>query len=147
VAPATTRGEPITVRGFDPLTPDAAAPVEQGTTGHTGGASLLISFMSNSTNLTPAAKAALDQLGKALRSEQLAAYRFQVEGHADPRGPSDVNMRLSTERAQAVVQYLSSVGGVAPERLTAVGRGSTQPMNRHNPAAPENRRVTIITVQ
>ena len=109
-------------------------------------AQLLITFASNSATLTDSAKVALDKVAEALQSEKLAAYRFRVEGHADPRGPADVNMKLSEDRAAAVVDYLTQKDGIAAERLSSLGKGSSDPLNKRNPAAPENRRVTIITV-
>jgi OOP family OmpA-OmpF porin len=42
--------------------------------------------MTNSANLTPAARESLDVVGQALASEKLQTYRFAIEGHADPRG-------------------------------------------------------------
>jgi outer membrane protein OmpA-like peptidoglycan-associated protein len=107
---------------------------------------MLITFTTNSSTLTESAQAALDKVAHALQSEQLAAYRFRVEGHADPRGPADANMKLSQDRAAAVVEYLTQKDGIAPERLSWIGKGSTEPLNRRNPTAPENRRVTIVTV-
>lgn len=109
-------------------------------------AQMLITFASNSTTLTETARAALDRVAHALQSEPLSTYKFRVEGHADPRGSVDTNMRLSEARAQAVVDYLTQQGGIAPERLSAIGKGSSEPLNTHNPAAPENRRVTLVTV-
>lgn len=109
-------------------------------------AQMLITFTTNSAMLTKTAQAALDRVAHALQSEKLAAYRFRVEGHADPRGAADANMKLSEARAAAVVDYLTQQGGIAPERLTSVGKGATDPLNRRNPTAPENRRVTIVTV-
>lgn len=108
---------------------------------------ILITFASNSTTLTESAKSALDKVARAMQSQTLSAYRFRVEGHADPRGPADVNMKLSADRAAAVVEYLSRTDGVAAERLSSVGKGSFEPLNRRDPAAPENRRVTILTVK
>lgn len=55
-------------------------------------------------------------------------------------------MTLSQQRAQAVVDYLTQQDGIAAERLSAVGKGSSEPLNTRNLAAPENRRVTIVTV-
>lgn len=107
---------------------------------------MLIVFSSNSSKLTPSARAALDRVARGLQSSRLAAYKFRVEGHADPRGPAPANLKLSESRAAAVVEYLMA-GGVAAGRLTPVGKGSTEPMNVQNPAAPENRRVTILRVQ
>lgn len=109
-------------------------------------AQLLITFETNSTTLTDSARSALDRVAHALQSESLAAYRFRVEGHADPRGGADLNQRLSEQRAQAVVDYLTQQDGIAAERLSAIGKGSSDPLNTRNPAAPENRRVTLVTV-
>lgn len=109
-------------------------------------AQILITFDTNSTDLTSTARAALDKVARALQSDKLSAYRFRVEGHADPRGNADANMTLSQERAQAVVDYLTQQDGIAAERLSAVGKGSSEPLNTRNLAAPENRRVTIVTV-
>jgi outer membrane protein OmpA-like peptidoglycan-associated protein len=109
-------------------------------------AQMLITFASNSATLTDSAQAALDKVASALQSERLAAYRFRVEGHADPRGSPDANMKLSEDRAAAVVQYLTQKDGIAPERLSSLGKGSSEPLNKRNPTAPENRRVTIVTV-
>lgn len=109
-------------------------------------AQMLITFATNSTTLTNSARAALDKVAHALQSDKLVAYKFRVEGHADPRGDADANMTLSEQRAQAVVDYLTQQDGIAAERLSAIGKGSSDPLNTRNPAAPENRRVTIVTV-
>jgi outer membrane protein OmpA-like peptidoglycan-associated protein len=107
-------------------------------------AELLITFASNSSTLTSRARAALDQVAHALESAQLSEYKFRIEGHADSRGSAAANMKLSADRAVAVLEYLSRADGVAPERLFAVGKGSSEPLDTQNPTAPENRRVTII---
>jgi OOP family OmpA-OmpF porin len=86
-------------------------------------------------------------VAKALQSDRLAGFGFRVEGHADPRGTSDYNMKLSEERAQAVVSYLTNKLGVLPERLHAVGKGDTELFNPQRPEAIENRRVTIVTTK
>jgi outer membrane protein OmpA-like peptidoglycan-associated protein len=111
-----------------------------------GSASLLITFETNSTRLTPPAERALDIVGGALKSERLQDRHFVIEGHADRRGRPDANQRLSAARANAVRTYLTRKHGVAEARLTAVGKGDTEPQNAADPAAPENRRVTFVGV-
>ena len=108
-------------------------------------ASLLVTFVTNSAELTAEAKAMLDVLAGALKHERLAAAQFNVEGHADARGAEALNQRLSLERARSVRAYLVGQHGLDAARLQPVGRGATQPLNRQVAAAPENRRVTIIT--
>jgi outer membrane protein OmpA-like peptidoglycan-associated protein len=112
-----------------------------------GKASLLITFATGSAELTAETVQVLEKVAKALQSDRLAGFAFRVEGHADPRGGEELNQRLSAERAQAVVSYLSTKLGVLPERLTPVGKGASEPLNAQKLDAPENRRVTIVTTQ
>jgi outer membrane protein OmpA-like peptidoglycan-associated protein len=109
-------------------------------------ASLLITFETNSAELTPRAKQSLDVVGQALNSDRLADFRFAIQGHADPRGTPESNMRLSQLRAESVRQYLVQSKHIEDRRLDAVGKGDTELMNSANPIAPENRRVTIINL-
>ncbi|HMZ01436.1 MAG TPA: OmpA family protein [Burkholderiaceae bacterium] len=108
-------------------------------------ASLLITFHTASTELTPAARQQLDTLAEALKSDRLLTYQFELEGHADRRGSAQNNLSLSQGRAESVRDYLVKVHGIAPERLMPVGKGDSEPLNPNQVSAPENRRVTIIT--
>ncbi|MFT3818698.1 MAG: OmpA family protein [Rubrivivax sp.] len=110
-----------------------------------GKSNLLITFNTNSAELTHESKNALGTVAKAMQSDKLAPYAFSVEGHADPRGSADLNQRLSAARAQSVVNYLVAAQGIAADRLSPVGKGSAEPLNTERPDAPENRRVTIVT--
>lgn len=108
--------------------------------------SLLITFDTNSANLTPGARQSLAVVGQALASEKLAASRFAIEGHADPRGVPATNLALSQLRAQSVRDYLVGTMNIDRARLEAVGKGDRELMNTANPDAPENRRVTIVNL-
>lgn len=108
-------------------------------------ASLLVTFDTNSTELTNAARRQLDIVASALRDDRLLNYHFTVEGHADPRGRADSNMKLSQGRAESVKRYLVGAHGIADDRLVVEGRGDREPMLPAEPAAPENRRVTFVT--
>ena len=108
-------------------------------------ASLLVTFETGSSELTPAARQQLDVVASALKNDRLASYGFVVEGHADPRGTPDANLLLSQERAESVKRYLTERHGIEAARLTAEGRGDRDVLNREAPAAPENRRVTFVT--
>jgi outer membrane protein OmpA-like peptidoglycan-associated protein len=129
---------PVVTRSIRPGGGPAAAakPPAQG---------IMIVFATNSIELTPDGKQKLDIVGRALNADKLVAFTFQVEGHADRRGPSDWNQRLSEGRAEAVRQYLVQYQNVGPERLKPVGKGDREPLNTENPAAAENRRVTFVT--
>ena len=106
---------------------------------------VLITFETNSAQLDADGKASLDRVARAFNSEQLSALKFAIEGHADPRGSADENMRLSQARADSVRNYLVAMKGVSPERLQAIGKGDRELLNTRVPIAPENRRVTFVT--
>lgn len=133
-------------RGFRPIArPAAAAPVSTAAVAaQPARASILVTFVTNSSDLTPGAKKALEVLAAAMKSDKLASVKFIIEGHADPRGGDEVNLKLSQARAEAVREYLTATQGLAPERVSAVGKGSSMLMNTSDLAAPENRRVTIV---
>ena len=109
-------------------------------------ASLLITFETNSAELTSQARESLDVVGRALNANELVELRFEIEGHADPRGGHDLNQRLSDARAQSVRLYLVQAHNISAARLRALGKGDRELLNTNNPVAPENRRVTIKTV-
>lgn len=111
-----------------------------------GAASLLITFRTASTELTPQAKRQLDVVAKAMSSDKLVSMSFAVEGHADPRGGDDYNLRLSQERAESVAAYLADQHNIGRERLKPIGKGQTEPLNTQRADAPENRRVTFRTL-
>lgn len=105
-----------------------------------------IQFEIDSAKLDMAGIALVEKLGTALADPKLASYRFEIAGHSDASGEGDYNLRLSTQRAQTVRDYLVSKYRIAPERLTATGYGSSKPLNAGNPADPLNRRVQITNL-
>ncbi len=70
--------------------------------------------------------------------------RVRVEGHTDSRGRRERNMTLSQQRAESVVRFLVTRGGVDGARLEAQGFGPDRPVVE-NASTPEehaqNRRV------
>ncbi|HSI57972.1 MAG TPA: OmpA family protein [Ideonella sp.] len=130
-------------RGFRPAARTTSPNRPAGTAA--GKANLLITFPTNSADLTGETRTTLDTLARALQSDALAGFSFKVEGHADPRGDAERNKALSQSRAESVAAYLVSKHNILPERLAAVGKGSAEPLNTARPDAPENRRVTIVT--
>ena len=109
-------------------------------------APLMIIFVTNSAELTPGAKKRLDSVGEALNTDKLSDFKFDIEGHADPRGGEEFNQQLSQARAESVQQYLVLAHHVGQQRLKAIGKGDRELLNVKNPTAEENRRVTIKTV-
>jgi len=75
-----------------------------------------------------------------------ASLKLEVQGHTDNVGQPAANMTLSQQRAAAVRDYLVKNGGIAAERLTAVGHGDTKPLapNTTDEGRAQNRRVEIV---
>ena len=64
-----------------------------------------------------------------------SAY-FEISGNTDSTGSRDTNMRLSRQRAQAVVDYLVSQWEFDKARFQVVGNGPDSPLcNERNPGA------------
>jgi len=129
-------------------TPAAArAPVRE-TTADAPSASITVTFATGSWMLTPDAERALAPLGRALSSQDLAGFRFRIEGHTDTVGDAGMNQALSERRAGAVREYLIAKFGVDPNRLVAVGLGETQLLVPTPPQTSNarNRRVQVVNI-
>jgi outer membrane protein OmpA-like peptidoglycan-associated protein len=73
--------------------------------------------------------------------------QIRIEGHTDSTGPSDLNLRLSRLRAEAVRDALVDLG-IDAGRLTAVGMGEDFPIatNGTVEGRARNRRVDVIVL-
>jgi outer membrane protein OmpA-like peptidoglycan-associated protein len=109
---------------------------------------LTVTFASGSAELTPQAVRTLDELGRALASADLAAFRFRVEGHTDTVGSPMSNQSLSERRAAAVVRFLMTKYGITANRLEAVGMGEAAPLvpTGDEVSEPRNRRVQVVNL-
>jgi len=69
-----------------------------------------------------------------------------IEGHTDNVGREESNLRLSTKRAESVRTYLTEKFGIAANRLSARGYGSSRLVADN--ATPEgrqrNRRIEAV---
>lgn len=102
-----------------------------------------VSFDFDRAEIKGAFKPTLDKLAGVLRKHD-RTY-IQVVGHTDSVGSESYNQRLSERRAQAVVDYLTGTG-IARSRLTATGKGESEPRATNNTEAGRqlNRRVEIF---
>lgn len=76
-------------------------------------------------------------------------FHVQVDGHTDNVGKPEANMKLSQDRADAVVKYLVDKKGVSANRLSAKGFGDTQPIadNKSKAGQAKNRRVDFTVTK
>ena len=101
-----------------------------------------ILFPYDSDVLLPAARTNLDALANSLQKYPNSS--LTIVGHADSVGSDSYNQALSERRARAASAYLQS-RGVAAGRLTALGRGETEPLfsNASEEGRRRNRRVEV----
>ncbi|QKG57166.1 OmpA family protein [Hymenobacter sp. BRD128] len=99
-------------------------------------------FEQGRAELPTTVRASLDTLARVLR--RYPALRLEVQGHTDNQGDPLLNQQLSMRRAEAVCQYLTSLG-VPETRLRPLGLGGTQPVADNNQPTerPRNRRVVL----
>lgn len=101
-----------------------------------------ILFPTNGTTLSSQAQADLSRF--AVNLEQNPGTNVQVYGFTDNTGSLEVNQRVSTGRADAVLRYLVN-SGVSPTRVTAQGIPMADYVASNETAAgrAQNRRVEI----
>jgi outer membrane protein OmpA-like peptidoglycan-associated protein len=90
---------------------------------------LPITFYTASTRFTQIGQAAASEFLTVLRQQR--PQRITIVGHTDERGGDDYNMRLSSNRAMAVVKYLRDNGVTAP--VVPIAKGKTEPISIASP--------------
>jgi chemotaxis protein MotB len=92
------------------------------------------------------------RLASLLNSNEVGGRKIRIEGHTDsvdidPAGPWQDNWQLSSERARAVLRYLTDFG-VEERRFQVAGFADTMPVSSN--LTPEgrayNRRVDIVII-
>ena len=144
--PAPSAGTPASTGGM--VKPVTSRPATAQPPANQGEARLSIPFASGSAAISPTAAKVLDELGKALTSPNLAAYKFRVEGHTDTVGAPDMNKTLSEQRANSVTDYLVTKFGIDRSRLTPVGMGQDGLLVATGPgvANAANRQVRVVNL-
>lgn len=81
-------------------------------------------------------------------ANQCQTFQIVIEGHTDSEGAEDYNQYLSEQRANAVRAYLAD-NGVSVDRLSAVGKGETEPVasNDTPQGKAANRRIDFVVTQ
>jgi outer membrane protein OmpA-like peptidoglycan-associated protein len=99
-----------------------------------------ILFETGKSILTPGSYSELDRLYNILQDNPL--MKIEISGHTDITGSAALNLRLSADRAKAVVEYMVQKG-VDRSRMESKGFGSQQPISDNTTSAgrAKNRRV------
>ncbi len=103
-------------------------------------------FDTNKSDLREDARTALTKDAEFLRS--YPQVRVSIEGHCDERGSTEYNLGLGQRRAEAVKNFLVSLG-IPSDRMTTVSWGKERPFcTEHDESCwQQNRRGHFVMVQ
>jgi outer membrane protein OmpA-like peptidoglycan-associated protein len=103
-------------------------------------------FDVNKATLKPESQLKLAKLAGILMVFQ--DMKLSIEGHTDSTGSEELNLRLSTDRARTVYEFLMSQG-VPTDRMKYQGFGSSKPVAPNDTEAnrAKNRRVEVIVLR
>ena len=103
-----------------------------------------IYFDTGKADVKPESEPVLKEIAKLL--QQNSKLKLYVVGHTDNVGDLTYNMKLSQNRADAVVKTLVSKYGVDTKRLKAYGVGLLAPVasNKTEEGRAKNRRVELV---
>jgi len=101
-----------------------------------------IFFEYQKSSLGPESQGELDRILKMMK--EYPKLKIEVSGHTDNVGSREYNLKLSTQRAKSVADYLIS-NGINKSRITFVGYGFDKPVSDNNSASGRklNRRSEI----
>ena len=132
------------------ITVSASAPAETGPTTSTETVDQMFLrevhdayFDYNKADLRPDARDALSQTAQFLRTHP--AIKVVVEGYCDERGTTEYNLGLGQKRADAVKQFLESLG-LSADRISTTSFGKEKPFcEQHTEACwQQNRRGHFV---
>jgi peptidoglycan-associated lipoprotein len=106
-----------------------------------------VKFGFDKAELSPEAKAALDDFAAKLKGDNRNVY-VEIQGHTDNVGSDEYNFQLGEKRAEAVRRYLS-LKGVPLNRMSTISYGEAEPVadNSTRDGRNQNRRVVLVVLQ
>ncbi|UFS71703.1 OmpA family protein [Geomonas sp. RF6] len=103
-----------------------------------------LEFDTGKADIKPDCTGDVDKLGEYMNTYPTTTA--VIEGHTDNTGSYEGNMKLSQQRAEAVVNYLVEKCGIDRSRLSAKGYGSSRRVAYNNTAEgrQKNRRINAV---
>lgn len=105
-----------------------------------------ILFDSGSDVIKPTSYGALKDIANVLKENE--DLKVKIVGYTDSDGDDKANLELSKRRANAVKNVLSNEFGISGDRLSAEGKGESEPIDANTTPAGKanNRRVEFIKI-
>jgi uncharacterized protein (TIGR03382 family) len=106
-----------------------------------------IEFKFDTAIMLPGAEIYLNQVLGILQTHS-EVLKLEIQGHTSAEGGAEYNLRLSNDRAKAVLKWLVD-HGIDGQRLVPHGFGLTQPLvpNNSEPNRQRNRRVQFRLIE
>jgi outer membrane protein OmpA-like peptidoglycan-associated protein len=107
-----------------------------------------VKFGFDTSELSPEAKAALDEFAQKLASDNKGVY-IEIQGHTDNVGSNKYNEELGELRAESVRRYLSQQHQFPLHRINVISYGETSPIadNKTREGRSQNRRVALVVLR
>lgn len=104
-----------------------------------------IQFDVNKATLKPESMGTINEFVKMMKEN--ADLKFEIGGHTDSDGTTELNNKLSQERADAVKTQMTNMG-IEASRLTTKGFGPQNPIAKNDTAENKarNRRVEFLKI-
>jgi outer membrane protein OmpA-like peptidoglycan-associated protein len=107
-----------------------------------------VKFGFDTSDLSPEAKAALDEFAAQLKAENQGVY-IEIQGHTDSVGSEKYNEELGLLRAESVRRYLSQQHQFPLHRINVISYGETAAVadNSTREGRSQNRRVALVVLK
>jgi outer membrane protein OmpA-like peptidoglycan-associated protein len=107
-----------------------------------------VKFGFDTSDLSPEAKAAIDEFAAQLKAENQGVY-IEIQGHTDSVGSEKYNEELGLLRAEAVRRYLSQQHQFPLHRINVISYGETAAVadNSTREGRSQNRRVALVVLK
>jgi len=107
-----------------------------------------VKFGFDTSELSPEAKAAIDEFASQLKSQNAGVY-IEIQGHTDSVGSEKYNEELGLLRAEAVRRYLSQQHQFPLHRINVISYGESSSVadNSTREGRSQNRRVALVVLR
>jgi outer membrane protein OmpA-like peptidoglycan-associated protein len=106
-----------------------------------------VKFGFDTSDLSPEARAALDEFANQLKNENKGVY-IEIQGHTDSVGSDKYNEELGLLRAESVRRYLNQEHQFPLHRINVISYGESAPIaeNTNREGRSQNRRVALVVL-
>lgn len=107
-----------------------------------------VKFGFDTSDLSPEAKAAIDEFASQLKSQNAGVY-IEIQGHTDSVGSEKYNEELGLLRAESVRRYLSQQHQFPLHRINVISYGESSSVadNSTREGRSQNRRVALVVLR